>query len=337
MMKRIIVCLSICMVLLVGSAWIFAETTPEKTAETTPETTPDAETAVQQTDPEQIVAKVNDENILQADVDSIITMFVMPQFHAQNPGQDFPDDQKAQLQKNIVTQLVMEKVLLQKAKEIGVTVDEDQLKQRIEMAAKQRPDVSEEQWRDFLTKNMLIQTLIQQEVVSKIEVSEEEVQKFYEEQKEQLQEPEQVQASHILIKVAQDASEEEKAAAKEKIDEVLALAKEGQDFAALAQEYSEGPSKDNGGDLGFFPRGAMVKPFEDAVFTMNEGDISDVVETQFGYHIIKLTGKKEARDVSFEEVKDRLKEGLVQQKSNTEVMAWVENLKAQATVEIMNP
>ena len=257
--------------------------------------------------------------------------------HAKNPGQDLPADQKAQLQKNIITQLVMEKVLLQKAKEVGIVIDEDQLNQRVEMAAKQRPDVSEEQWRDFLTKNLIIQTLIQQEVVSKIEVSDEEVQKFYDEQKAQFQEPEQVQASHILIKVAPDASEEEKVAAKEKIDKVLALAKEGQDFAELAKEYSEGPSKDNGGDLGFFPRGAMVKPFEDAVFAMDEGEISDVVETQFGYHIIKLTGKKDAHEVPFDEVKDRLQQGLIQQKSNAEVMAWVENLKAQATIEIMNP
>jgi peptidyl-prolyl cis-trans isomerase C len=167
-------------------------------------------------------------------------------------------------------------------------------------------------------------------------VSDEEVQKYYEEQKEQFKEPEQVQASHILILVAQDATQEDKDVARKKIEEVLVLAKEGKDFAELAQEYSEGPSKDKGGDLGFFPKGAMVKPFEEAAFTMNEGDISDVVETQFGYHIIKLTGKKAERNVPFEEVKDRLKQGMLQQKTNSEAMAWIEGLKSEATIEMMN-
>ncbi|PIE33262.1 peptidylprolyl isomerase [candidate division KSB3 bacterium] len=312
-MKRIIVSLCVCVCMLMGSLWSFAQTA----------------------DPSQVVATVNDESILQSDVDEIITMFVLPQFQAQNPGQEFPEEQKAQLQTNLVTRLVMEKVLLQKAGEMGLTVDEEQLRQRVEMAAKQRPDISEDKWKELLTKEMLIQALIQQEVISKIDVSDEEVQKHYDEKKEQFQEPEQVQASHILIQVAQDATEEDKAAAKKKIEEILVLAKEGQDFAELAKEHSEGPSKDNGGDLGFFPRGAMVKPFEEVVFALSEGEISDVVETQFGYHIIKLTGKKEAREVPFEEVKEQLKQGLVRQKSNTEVMAWVEEMKAQADVEIV--
>ena len=128
----------------------------------------------------------------------------------------------------------------------------------------------------------------------------------------------------------------EKDAAKKKIEKVLVLAKEGKDFAELAKEYSEGPSKDNGGDLGYFPRGAMVKAFEDAAFALDEGEISDVVETQFGYHIIKLTGKKAQRNVPFEEVKDRLKHSLLQQKIKTEIRNWINNLKANANIEIMN-
>ena len=117
---------------------------------------------------------------------------------------------------------------------------------------------------------------------------------------------------------------------------VLALAKEGNDFAELAEEHSEGPSKDNGGDLGFFPRGAMVPSFEEAAFALQEGEISAVVETQFGYHIIKVTGRKDARQVPFEEVKDQLKQSMMQQKSNTEAMKWIGELKENATIEMMN-
>jgi peptidyl-prolyl cis-trans isomerase C len=291
---------------------------------------------VKAADPSQVVAKVNDEEILQSDVDNIITTFVLPQFQAQNPGQEIPAEQKLQLEKNIISQLVTEKLLLQFAAKANITADETLINERLEQVKTQRPDIPEEQLKALLSKDFIIQKTIEQEVTSKVMVSDEEVQKYYEEQKEQFKEPEQVQASHILILVAQDATQEDKDVARKKIEEVLVLAKEGKDFAELAKEYSEGPSKDKGGDLGFFPKGAMVKPFEEAAFAMNEGDISDIVETQFGYHIIKLTGKKAERNVPFEEVKDRLKQGMLQQKTNSEAMAWIEGLKSEATIEMMN-
>jgi peptidyl-prolyl cis-trans isomerase C len=286
-------------------------------------------------EPSDVLAKVNGEEILQQDVDEIITVFVLPQFQAQNPGAELPAEQRTQIEKNIIEQLVTERVLMQKVKEAGISADEALVNERFEQAKTQRPDLSEEMLKGLLEKDNMIQQLLETEVISKISVTDEEAQTFYDEQKEQFQEPEQIQASHILIQVAQDASDEEKQAARQKIDDVLVMAKEGKDFAELATEYSEGPSKDQGGDLGFFPKGAMVPSFEEVAFALNEGEISDVVETQFGYHIIKLTGKKEAREVPFEEVKEQVKQGLQQQKTGTEVKAWVENLKDQAEVEIM--
>lgn len=287
-------------------------------------------------EPTDVVAKVNGEEILQQDVDQIIQSFVLPQIKAQNPeAEEIPEEQKAQIEKNIVEQLVTERLLMQKAKEAGIVADEALVNERFEQAKTQRPDLSEDVLKGLIEKDSMIQQLLEAEVISKVTVSDEDAQKFYDEQKEQFQEAEQVQASHILIQVAQDASDEDKQAARQKIDEVLTLAKEGGDFAELAKEYSEGPSKDQGGDLGFFPKGAMVKPFEEVAFAMNEGDISDVVETQFGYHIIKLIGKKEAREVPFEEVKEQLKGSLQRQKTSAEIKTWVENLKAQAELEIL--
>ncbi len=104
--------------------------------------------------------------------------------------------------------------------------------------------------------------------------------------------PEQVRASHILVKVAPQATREEKDAAREKIKEILEQAKAGKDFAALAKAYSECPSGEKGGDLGYFGRNEMVQPFEDVAFTLPVGVVSDVVETRFGYHLIKVTDKK---------------------------------------------
>ena len=286
-------------------------------------------------EPGDVLARVNGEEILQQDVDEIVTVFVLPQLQAQNPETELSAEQRTQIEKNIVEQLVTERLLIQKAKEAGISADDTVVSQRFEQVKTQRPDLSEEMLKGLLEKDNMIQQLLQAEVISKIAVTDEEVQTYYDEQKEQFQEPEQIQASHILIQVAQDASDEEKQAARKKIDDVLVLAKEGKDFAELATEYSEGPSKDQGGDLGFFPKGAMVKPFEEVAFALNEGEISEVVETQFGYHIIKLTGKKEAREVPFEEVKEQLKQGLQQQKTGSEVKAWIEDLKAQAEVEIL--
>lgn len=283
----------------------------------------------------QVVAKVNDEEILQSDLDFVFDTFVLPQFQAQNPDQEFPAEQRQQIDQNILQQLVVQRLLMQEAEKLGVTVEDEVVNQRYEAFKTQRPNIPEEQIKPFIRDELVIQKTIEQEVASKIAVTDEELQQYYDERKEQFQEPEQVKASHILVQVAPDASQEEKDAAKAKIDDLLVQVNEGKDFAEVAKESSDCPSKEQGGDLGFFARGMMVKPFEDVAFILNEGEVSDVVETQFGYHIIKVTGKKAERDVSFEEVKDQLQQGLMQQKRNTEIMAWINGMKEEAQIEIM--
>ncbi|MDY0091363.1 MAG: peptidylprolyl isomerase [Candidatus Vecturithrix sp.] len=283
----------------------------------------------------QVVAKVNNEEVLQSDVDFVFDTFVLPQFQAQNPNQEFPAEQKTQVQKNILDQLVLQHLLLQEAAKVGIAVTDEVVNQRYEAFKAQRPDVPEEQVKPFIKNELMIQQMIEQEIVSKITVSDEEMQQYYEEKKAQFKEPEQIQASHILVQVAPDASQEDKDAAKAKIDAILVQLNEGKDFGELAKEHSDCPSKEQGGDLGFFARGMMVKSFEDVAFGLDEGGISDIVETQFGYHIIKLTGKKAERDVPFDEVKDQLKQGLFQQKRNTEITSWIDTMKEQAQIEMI--
>ncbi len=290
----------------------------------------------QTSDPAQVVATVNGEEISQSTVDLIITKIVLPQFQSQNPGKELPEEQKNMIQQNIINQLVTQELILQAAAKSNLTADEAEVDKRFEAFKAQQPEAADEQMRQLISKDVLIYQTIQQNVVSKVAITDEEAQDYYNQHKDQFEESDQVKASHILLQVAPDAAQEEKDAAKKKIQEILVMAKEGKDFAELAKEYSEGPSNANGGDLGFFPRGAMVKPFEDAAFALNEGDISDVVETQFGYHILKVTGKKDQQTVAFEDVKDQLKQGLLQQKTNAEVGKWVEEIKAKATIEIMN-
>jgi peptidyl-prolyl cis-trans isomerase C len=165
-----------------------------------------------------------------------------------------------------------------------------------------------------------------------LKATEADAKKFYDENKAQFNVPEQVKASHILLKTdgMDDAA---KAEAKTKIEGLLKDAKaEGADFAAMAKEHSACPSSANGGDLGFFGKGQMVPPFSNAAFAMAVGDISDVVETKFGYHIIKVTGKTPAESKSFEDVKDDLIKQQNAQKINEFASGYIEKLVAGAKV-----
>jgi peptidyl-prolyl cis-trans isomerase D len=127
-----------------------------------------------------------------------------------------------------------------------------------------------------------------EDYVDKVTVSEDDIQDYYENNPEKFKSPKTVEARHILIKLNPDASAEEVENARQRIETVLDLAKEGQDFGELAKKYSEGPTKTQGGSLGAFRREAMVKPFADKAFSMKAGEISEPVRTRFGWHIIKV-------------------------------------------------
>ncbi len=145
----------------------------------------------------------------------------------------------------------------------------------------------------------------------KADVTDQQVIDYYEENMGMFKEEKQVRASHILFKLDRDATEEEEEKALEKAMSVLKRARQGEDFSSLAREYSEGPSSEKGGDLGFFSSGQMDKPFEEIAFKMKKGEISDPVKTRFGYHIIKVEEIKEARTKSLEEVREQIVETFI--------------------------
>lgn len=142
--------------------------------------------------------------------------------------------------------------------------------------------------------------------VAKVEVADVEIAEYYEAHPDEFQNPKTVEARHILIKVGQEAADDEVAKARKRIDEILMKARSGEDFAELAKQYSEGPSKDKGGHLGSFRREAMVKPFADKAFSMQAGEISDPVRTRFGWHIIKVEKVNEATVTTLAEAKDKI-------------------------------
>lgn len=148
------------------------------------------------------------------------------------------------------------------------------------------------------------------------EVSPEDVKSYYEAHKDNYVQEEQVKARHILLMVDENAPEADAEKAEKEIKKILAKAKSGQDFAKLAEKYSEGPSGPKGGELGWFGRGAMVKPFEEAAFSLKKGELSEPVRTRFGWHIIKVDDVREEGQKSFEQVKEDIRTAIAEEKAS---------------------
>lgn len=142
--------------------------------------------------------------------------------------------------------------------------------------------------------------------LAKAEISPEEVQAYYDSHKSEFSTPERVHARHILFQIAPDADDAARAEIRKQAEDVLAKARQGEDFAGLAEKYSQDSSAGNGGDLGFFPRGRMVPQFEAVAFSLSPGAISEIVETEYGLHIIKVEAREEAKSQTLEEARPRI-------------------------------
>jgi len=185
-----------------------------------------------------------------------------------------------------------------------------------------RPD--EEQVKSFFAENKdkyksepklnaVYLKFLPEDYKDKTKVTDANIKDFYEQNQEQFKIPEKVEARHILIKVAQDAEEEKVNEAQKRAQDIFEMAQKGQDFEELAKQYSEGPSKDNGGYLGVFEKKSMVKPFADQAFSMKAGDISKPVRTMFGWHIIKVIAKFDASVQTLAMASETIKNDLEQQ------------------------
>jgi peptidyl-prolyl cis-trans isomerase C len=158
---------------------------------------------------------------------------------------------------------------------------------------------------------------------------------FYEKNPEKFKQDEQVRASHILVRVDPNADAKAKAKAKAEIDAVMKELKAGGDFAKLAQQHSQDGSAAQGGDLGYFPKGQMVPEFDKVAFSLPVGQLSGIVTTQFGYHILKVTDKKAPRTVPYEEAQAQIKQFLEQDKKQKAADAFVEGLKKKSKIDIL--
>jgi peptidyl-prolyl cis-trans isomerase C len=193
-----------------------------------------------------------------------------------------------------------------------------------------------EKLRAEIRQQMQAMKVVEAEIAPTVTVTDADVADFYAKNPDKFQEPEAVHASHILIRTPDAADEAAKKKALAEAQAVLAELKKGGDFATLAKQHSQDAgSAANGGDLGFVPRGRTVPVFEQAAFALKPGQLSGIVESPFGYHIIKVVAHRDARTVPLQEVKPQVMEFLKQQKMQEKTAAYVEKLKAKAKVEIL--
>jgi peptidyl-prolyl cis-trans isomerase C len=192
---------------------------------------------------------------------------------------------------------------------------------------------TEDQIKKEIKKGMGIQLLIERHVQGEYNPTDDEIKKFYEEKKSMFVKPEQVKASHILVAFKEDSTAAGKAKAKTKADELLAKVKGGTDFAEVAKSSSDCPSSKDGGDLGFFSKGQMVKPFEDKAFSLKQGEISDLVQTQFGYHIIKVVDHKAEETIPFDQSKENIVNILKRQEEQKKMENYIKTLYQKAKVK----
>ncbi len=255
-------------------------------------------------------------------------------------------EQLATARKDALDTIIEQIVQIQAAEEAGITIDEGAVAIRLsQIRARFNSDeelddalassgTSIEALKQDIANSLMISAFTEQVIASEIQVSDEETRAFYDDNPSFFEIDEQVQARHILIST-EELSDQEKALALERTEELRDTLLAGADFDAAAREHSEGPSSTRGGDLGLFGRGRMVPSFEEAAFSLDIGEISDIVETRFGYHIIQVTDKTDPTITSYEDAKEDIHSFITQQNSSEALQTYTEDLMANADIAIL--
>jgi peptidyl-prolyl cis-trans isomerase C len=291
-----------------------------------------------------MIATVNGTPISDSDVEREIKN-ILAQYQ-----QNFPPEQVESLKKNVRQQaietLINRILLFSEADRQHIEISADQVAVEISHLIDQFPSaeifetkieaagLSRERIEKDIARQLKIDMLIRQSMTAlDIHITDEERELYYQKNSDHFSAPEQVQASHILFMTTPETPDSERTRKRLELAGLQGQIEKGADFSEMAKKHSDCPSKEKGGDLGFFERGKMVKPFEEVAFTLNPGEVSDIVETQFGYHLIKVLARKASKTSSFEEVKEHISNHLTAQKEQEAFFTYVRELRKAANIE----
>lgn len=289
-----------------------------------------------------IAARVNGVSITEQQIEMALDEY-MPRayFHG-----NVTAEKRAAFRPKALEDLIKKELYLQEAKKIGLEVKKEDLKAELK---KYRDKFSSEkdfrrelknagftleQFEQFLENKLLLKVFTEEEISKKSGVSEEYLKDFYARNKESYVLPDAFRVRHILIRVAPTADNQERAKLKKDAEDVLAKAKGGEDFGELAYKYSMDDYRVKGGDLGLLHKGRMLPEIESVALDMAVGQISDIIETIYGYHIVKLDEKVPGKQLSFEESRDKIKQSAEETRRNEIEGNLLNKLKANAKIEV---
>ena len=300
---------------------------------------------------EEIVARINSSIVTRSDFEKAKEQAAQ---EAKERGQN---DQTPKREQDTLRDLIDQQLLVQKAADLGITGDTELIKrlddirksmnlatmEDLEKAAESQ-GVSYEDFKQNLRNNIVTQAVIGREVGSHIQITKEEAQQFYDEHKPELERPEQVALSEILIapvkadpnskEAPPEPTQEQIAAAEKRANDLLAQIKAGAKFDEIARKNSDGPTAAQGGDLGEFKRGMLSKDLEDKTFAMKGGDVTDVIRTRQGFIILKVTQHSSAGVPAFKEVEPQVQEAIYLKKLQPALRAYLTKLREEAFIDI---
>jgi len=259
----------------------------------------------------------------------------------------------AERDKDILRDLIDQQLLLEKGKDLGITADTELIKKLDDMRkemnlesmedldkAAQAQGVSLEDFKQNLRNQIITQQVIGREVGSKMSMSKEEEQKFYDQHKSEMEQPEHIRLSEILVSTEKKGGAnapddaQQLATAQAKAEELLAQIRKGSKFEDIAKKNSDGPTAAHGGDLGDFRRGTLAKELEDKTFAMKPGDVSDVIRTRQGFVILKVVEHHTAGIPPMSEVEPRIQDALYMQKLQPALREYLQKLREDAYIDV---
>jgi peptidyl-prolyl cis-trans isomerase C len=288
-----------------------------------------------------VLARVNGEDVTKVDFDRLIKNMEL------SANQPVPAERRDEIFRKALDQLVTYTVLTQETRARKVAVTDAEVESNIKQMRAQFPNEQEfvkalgargmslDKLKADTRIDISINKMMEAEAATGQVPGDAQVREFYDKNPDKFKQDEAVRASHILFKVEESADAATKKKVKDQAEAVLKQVRAGADFGEMAKKHSADGSAQQGGDLNFFTKGQMVPAFDQAAFAMKPGEISDIVTTQFGYHIIKVTERRAASTVPFEQVSDRIKEYLTEQQKQQKVEAFIAALKQKAKIEVL--